>query len=197
MNSIKNFWNSGLTGKITIAGTGLLVLCCLCSIPILLLSPQTSLFTPIQTVPAFATQVEIPTQIILPTNTPTLNSTPELILTETPQVSTPDTASCVFCNLECPTSQEGIDFCIADPQLVADQALFEATLKAYCDSKGGDFCKVLVWTDRQYVPSSLPMTDVQLINEVADYSQDRVTGNACFILLSAGEVIFQSEGCFS
>jgi len=197
MNSIKNFWNSSLTGKITIAGAGLLVLCCLCSIPILLLSPQTSLFTPIQTVPAFATQVEIPTQIILPTNTPALNSTPELILTETPQVSTPDTASCVFCNLECPASQEGIDFCIVDPQLVADQSLFEATLKSYCDSKGGDFCKVLVWTDRQYVPSSLPLTDVQLNNEVADYSRNNITGSECFILLSAGGVIYQSEGCFS
>ena len=73
------------------------------------------------------------------------------------------------------------------------QPLFETTLKAHCDSKGGDFCKVLVWTDRQYVPSSLPMTDVQLNNEVADYSLNRVTGNACFILLSAGGVIFQTE----
>ena len=197
MNSIKSFWNSGLTGKVLIAGAGLLVLCCVCSVPILLLSPQTSFFTPIQTAPAFATQVEIPTQIILPTNTPAIVNTAELILTETPQVSTPDTAGCVFCNLECPSSQEGIDFCLANPQLVADQALFETTLKAYCDSKGGDFCKVLVWTDRQYVPSSLPMTDVQLNNEVADYSLNRVTGNACFILLSAGGVIYQSEGCFS
>jgi len=196
MNSIKSFWNSGLTGKITIAGAGLLVLCCLCSVPILLFSQGTSFLAPITTAPAFPPQIEIPTEILLPTNTPAISNTPELILTETPQVSTPDTG-CVFCNLECPSSQEGIDFCIADPQLVADQALFEATLRAYCDSKGGDFCKVLVWTDRQYVPSSLPMTDVQLNNEVADYSQDRVTGNACFILLSAGGVIYQSEGCFS
>ena len=126
---------------------------------------------------------------------PAISNTPELILTETPQVSTPDTG-CVFCNLECPASQEGIDFCEADPQLVADQALFEATLKTYCDSKGADFCKVLVWTDRQYLPSSLPMTDVQLNNEVADYSRNKVTGSECFIWLSAGGVIYQSEGCF-
>lgn len=101
----------------------------------------------------------------------------------------------MFCNLECPANQEGIDFCVANPQLVADQALFEATLKAYCDSRGTDFCKVLVWTDRQYLPSSLPMTDEQLNNEVADYSRNRVTGNECFLLLAAGEVLYQSEEC--
>jgi len=178
-----------------IVGAGLLVLCCLCSIPILIFSPSTPLFAPVTTAPAFATQVEIPTQIVLPTNTPEISNTPELILTETPEGSTPDT-SCVFCNLECPASQKGIDFCVADPQLVADQALFEATLKTYCDSKGADFCKVLVWTDRQYVPSSLPMTDAQLNNEVADYSRNKVTGSECFILLSAGGVIYQSDGCF-
>jgi|GEM_PF-3487781 len=196
MNSIKNFWNSGFLGKITIAGAGLLLLCCVCSIPILIWSPSTSLLAPITAGPAFPTQAEIPTQIILPTNTPEIINTAELILTETPQVSTPD-IGCAFCNLECPASQEGIDFCLADPQLVADQALFEATLKTYCDSRSSDFCKVLVWTDRQYVPSSLPMTDIQLNNEVADYSRNNSTGKECFILLSAGGVIYQSEGCFS
>jgi hypothetical protein len=195
MNSIINFWNSGFTGKMIIVGAGLLVFCCVCSVPILILSPGTSLLAPIETAFPLATQVQIPTEIIPPTNTPEIINTPELILTETPQVSTPDTG-CVFCNLECPASQEGIDFCIADPQLVADQALFEATLKAYCDSRGGDFCKVLVWTNGQYLPSSLPMTDEQLNNEVADYSRNKVTGNDCFILLSAGGVIYQSDGCF-
>ena len=195
MNSITSFWNSGPTGKIIIAGAGLLVLCCLCSIPILIFSPSTSLFAPVTTARSFATQVEIPTQIVLPTNTPEIGNTPALILTETPQGSTPDTG-CVFCNLECPASQDGIDFCVADPQLAADQALCEATLKTYCDAKGGDFCKVLVWTDRQYVPSSLPMTDDQLNNQVADYSWNKVTGSECFIWLSAGGVIYQSEGCF-
>jgi hypothetical protein len=196
MNSIKSYWNSGLTGKIMIAGVGLLILCCVCTVPILIFSPQTLLLTPIQTAPAFATQVEVPTQIIPSTNTPEIINTAELILTETPQISTPDTASCAFCNLQCPANQEGIDFCLADPQLVADPLLFEAALKTYCDSKGGDFCKVLVWTDGQYLPSSLPLTDVQLNNEVADYSLNKTTGKECFILLSAGGVIFQSEACF-
>ena len=156
MNDIRNFWNSGPAGKMMITGVGLLVLCCVCIVPLLIFSPGTLILAPVETAFSPATQVEIPTQIILPTNTPEIVNTAELILTETPQLSTPDTG-CVFCNLECPASQEGIDFCVADPQLVADLALFEATLKAYCDSKGADFCKVLVWTDRQYVPSSLPM----------------------------------------
>jgi hypothetical protein len=193
MNDIKNFWNSGPAGKMMITGVGLLVLCCVLSVPILFLSAQTSTIAPTQTTSPLVTQVEIPTEIILPTNTPEISNTPELILTETPQQSTPDTG-CAFCNLECPASQEGIDFCVANPQLAADQPLFEATLKTYCDSKGSDVCKVLVWTDRQYLPSSLPMTDVQLNNQVADFSRN--AGRDCFISLSAGQVIFQSEGCF-
>ena len=143
MNDIRNFWNSGPAGKMMITGVGLLVLCCVLSVPILILSAQTSTIAPTQTALIPATQVEIPTGIILPTNTPGISNTPELILTETPQQSTPDTG-CVFCNLECPASQEGIDFCVVDSQLLADQPLFEATLKAYCDSKGSDVCKVLV-----------------------------------------------------
>ena len=170
------------------------MLCCLCSVPILLLSSGTTLLAPIGTAPAVVTQVGIPTEISLPTNIPALTNTPELILTETSQVSTPD-GSCVLCNLECPANQEGIDFCIADPQLVADQALLEATLKTYCDSRSADFCKVLVWTDRQYLPSALPLTDIQLNNQAADYSRDKVNGRECFIFLSGGGVIYQSDGC--
>jgi hypothetical protein len=201
MNDIRNFWNSGPAGKMIILGVGLLVLCCVCTVPLLVFSPGTSILAPVETAVNLPTQVVISTQIILPTNTPVINTpeiinTAELILTDTPQVSTPDTG-CAFCNLECPVSQEGIDFCVANPQLVADQPLFEATLRTYCDSKGTDFCKVLVWTDRQYLPSSLPMTEEQLSNEVADYSRNKTTGGECFLLLAAGEVLYQSEGCFS
>lgn len=196
MNDLKKFWNSGPLAKIIIAGVGLLVLCCVFGVPILIWSSQTSTIAPIQTALSPTTQVEIPTGIILPTNTPGIINTAELILTETPQLSTPDTG-CAFCNLECPVSQEGIDLCIVNLQLVADQPLFEATLRTYCDSKGTDFCKVLVWTDRQYLPSSLPMTEEQLSNEVADYSRNKTTGGECFLLLAAGEVIYQSVGCFS
>ena len=198
MNDLRNFWNSGPAGKLMIAGVGLLVLCCLCTVPILIFSPGTGVLAPVETAFSPATQVQLPTQIILPTNTPVINTpeiinTAELILTDTPQVSTPDTG-CAFCNVECPASQEGIDFCVVNPQLAADQALFEATLKAYCDSKGANDCKILVWTDRQYLPSTLPMTDQQLNNQVADFSRN--SGRDCFILLSGGQVIFQSEGCF-
>lgn len=187
MNSIKNFWNSGIVGKVVIGGVGLLVICCVCSIPIAIMSPSTP--TPATTEKVSnATQVEIPTEIIQSTNMP------EPIMTETLQQSTPAVA-CIFCNLECPASQGGSDFCLADPKLVADQTLFEETLKTYCDFKGGDFCEVLVWIDMQYVPSSFPMTDEQLNNEVADYTRNKNTDYDCFILFSAGQVVYQSDGC--
>lgn len=193
MNELRNFWNSGFTGKIMITIVGLLVLCCVCTVPLLVLSPGTAILAPVETFISPATQIIFPTPIVLPTGTPVIN-TPELILTDTPQVTTPETG-CAFCNVECPAGQEGIDFCIVSPQLAADQALFEATLRSYCDSKGTDFCKVLVWADRQYMPSSLPVTEQQLVNQLADYTRDRPGGFECFLLLSAGEVVFQSEDC--
>jgi hypothetical protein len=38
------------------------------------------------------------------------------------------------------------------------------------------------------------MTEQQLNSQVADFS--RTNGRDCFIMLEAGQVIFQSEGCF-
>lgn len=196
MNDLRNFWNSGPLGKLMITGVGLLLLCTLCAVPVFILSSRVPLFAPVATPLPPATQFVIatPTPILLSTNTPEIVNTAELILTETPQIATPDTG-CAFCNIECPASQEGIDFCVVNPQLVMDQPLFEATLKGYCDSKGADFCKILVWTDRQSLPSTLPLTEQQLINQVADYSQDRTTGAMCLLLLAGGEVVFQSEDC--
>lgn len=193
MNSIKKFWNSGIAGKVVIASVGLLVLCCVCSIPIAIFNPSTPT-PPTTEIVSSPTQVEIPTETISPINTLEPTNTSEPIMTETLQQSTSEVA-CTFCNLECPASQGGSDFCLADPKLVADQTLFEETLKTYCDFKGGDFCEVLVWTDVQYVPSSFPMTDDQLNNEVADYTRNKNTGYDCFTLLSVGNVVYQSEGC--
>jgi hypothetical protein len=192
MNDLRNLWNSGAAGKLLITVVGLLVLCCVCTVPLLVFNPGRSILGPVETA------VNPSTQIILPTNTPVIHTpevinTAELILTDTPLVNTPDTG-CAFCNMECPASQEGIDFCVVDPQLISDQALFEATLRDYCDSRGSGVCKVLVWTDRQSVPATLPMTEQQLNSQVADFS--RTNGRDCFIMLEAGQVIFQSEGCF-
>ncbi len=71
MNRIKSFWNSGIAGKVVIAGVSLLVLCCVCIIPIAIFSPETSTTAPTETAPGTpATQAEVSTEIVLPTNPP-------------------------------------------------------------------------------------------------------------------------------
>ena len=132
--------------------------------------------------------------VVISTFTP--GPTQELVLTDTPiPTQPPQNEVCVFCNLECPTNDGKTNFCIADPQLVADQDLFEKTLKSFCDTKSGDFCEVLVWTDPTYLPSSFPMSDESLLNEVADYTRNKNTGHDCFVLLSQGDNIFSSGEC--
>ncbi len=78
MNRIKNFWNSGIAGKVVIAGASLLLLCFVCSIPIAIFSPATSTAVPTGVAPgAPATQTESPTEIILPTSAPEPTATLE------------------------------------------------------------------------------------------------------------------------
>ena len=194
VNRFFSWWSGtyrkqGCLGKVIFVGASLFILLCLCNVPIRILSPRTSAPITNNVVPtSLPTQIEKPTEILPVTSEP--------VITEALQqsTSTPNNV-CVYCNLKCPASQGEFDFCLADPKLAVDKTLFEATLKTYCDFKGGDFCKVLVWTDIQYVPSSLPMTDEQVNNEVADYNRNKNTGNDCFKLLSAGNVVYQSTGC--
>lgn len=108
--------------------------------------------------------------------------------------SGPD-GSCETCTLECPGTQDGTNFCIANPALVADPALFEKTLIEFCDSRGTTFCQMLVWTDPGYVPSAFPVSDLQESKEVADYIQNEATGYECLRLMTAGAVTYSSEGC--
>jgi hypothetical protein len=108
---------------------------------------------------------------------------------------TPLSAPCEVCNFECPGNQGEFEFCIADPDLVSDRNQFEKIIKDYCQTKGGDFCKMLVWTDISFLPNSLPMSEAQLDNQVADYTRNVSTGIDCLKLLSRGSVIYSSEGC--
>ncbi len=180
----KTFRSKGCIGKIFFGGISLFALCFLCSVYIGLTSPKTS--TP--STRNFVTQTAKPGESLQPT-TPS-----DVAVTEAFNLSTPSDV-CVYCNMECPTSQGGAYFCLADSQLVADQVLFEETLRTHCDFQVGDFCEVLVWTDAIYVPSSFPMTDEQVNNQVADYTRNKNTGYDCFTLFSAGQIIYQSDGC--
>jgi hypothetical protein len=82
-----------------------------------------------------------------------------------------------------------------DPQLVNNKNQFEGVVKEYCKATGGNFCKMLFWTDLTYLPDTLPMSDTQLNNQVADYTKNSTTGNDCLKLLSAGNVIYRSSDC--
>src|SRR6266540_3213771 len=89
------------------------------------------------------------------------------------QVTTTETVPELTTKLECPSSQGEVDFCIIEQRLVADPILLEKIVQAYCDNKGGAFCKVLMWTDLNYLPSSLPMSDEAVNYEVADYNRNK------------------------
>ncbi len=78
MNSIKNFWNSSIVGKVVIGGICLLIFCCMCSIPLALSNPSTPAPVPTEVVSKFiATQIEIATETLLPTTIPASTSTSE------------------------------------------------------------------------------------------------------------------------
>lgn len=119
----------------------------------------------------------------------------EKILTIDTSSEMADRGPCEFCNFECPEKQGEFEFCIADPELVVDTNLLESTVDEYCNTKGTGFCKLLIWTDINYLPTSLPMTDLQVGNQMADYTRNITTGNDCLKLLSSGSVIYSSNGC--
>jgi len=108
---------------------------------------------------------------------------------------TPERNPCEGCNFECPNRQGEFEFCLVDPELLSDKNLLESTVHEYCNTKGTGFCKFLIWTDLTYLPESLPITDQQLNNQVADYTRNITTGNDCLKLLSEGSVIYSSNGC--
>jgi hypothetical protein len=100
MNSVKNFWNSGIVGKLVIGGVGLLVICCVCSVPIAVMNPSTQT-TEGQNSPAaeveaspIGAQTEQPTDVstVAPTETPEPTETPlPPTATEDPNLIKPGT----------------------------------------------------------------------------------------------------------
>lgn len=108
---------------------------------------------------------------------------------------TPERSPCEGCNFECPEKQGAYEFCIVDPELLSDRNLLESTVHEYCKTEGTGFCKFLIWDDLTYLPTSLPITDLQANNQVAEYTRNITTGNDCLKLLSQGSVIYSSSGC--
>jgi hypothetical protein len=102
---------------------------------------------------------------------------------------------CQGCNFECPQAQGEFQFCVVDPELVIDKNLLASIVHEYCKAKGTGFCKFLIWDNLTYLPTSLPLTDIQVDNQVADYTKNITTGNDCLKVLSRGSVIYSSEGC--
>ena len=91
------FRKQGIVGKVIFGCTSLLVPCCLCTIPIAILSPSTPSPTPTELESiSLATQVEQSTEIIPPTNTPepTVTETAAPLSTPTTNQTAPGT-SCI------------------------------------------------------------------------------------------------------
>jgi len=98
MKSLRNFWKSGIIGKVVVGGVGLCAFCCLCSIPFAIFSPSTQTPVPTQIaaetlLPALTaimtntsesrlTPTQFVTETLLPTSTAMLTNTPEPRLTE-------------------------------------------------------------------------------------------------------------------
>jgi hypothetical protein len=89
------------------------------------------------------------------------------------------------------------DFLLADPALIENPPDLEKQLKEYCDRYRRDFCYLFVWRSKTDAALVLPMTDVQLNTQAAQYKRNKTTGYDCFAMLKNGEMIKEtvSAGC--
>jgi endonuclease YncB( thermonuclease family) len=93
MNSLKRFWKSGVVGKLTTIGIGLIAVGLLCSIPVAVFRPFTPSATQTRVV---ANETPLAIQIILPTETLSLpTQTVEPTFTALPAEPTRAAASCI------------------------------------------------------------------------------------------------------
>jgi len=89
------------------------------------------------------------------------------------------------------------DFLLADPALIENPPQLEKQLKEYCDRYRRDSCYLFVWRNKADAALVLPMTDVQLNAQAAQYRRNKATGYDCFAMLKNGEMIKEtvSAGC--
>ncbi len=203
MQRINHLWKSGAGGKLIIIAGSLFTFCLLCVCVAIILPPSPTPAVPTAAANAVETYIAGTANALAYLNTPTVAPTSTNMPTLTPVPSATELAAvpqetvpCVYCNLECPRNQGDNYFCIAESQLISDQTLFAKTLRTFCDFKAAyDYCQVLVWTDVNYLPHALPMSEESLYYEVADYSRNSYTGYDCFIIFSQGNEIYRSGVC--
>jgi hypothetical protein len=99
--------------------------------------------------------------------------------------------------LEVVASQGEIDFALVPHEVAENAALLERLSRVYCDENRRRFCRVMIWTDEASMPRSLPMSDAQVVKQVAQYNRNRETDYDCFFLMSDGEMVdsSRSAGC--
>lgn len=94
-------------------------------------------------------------------------------------------------------SQGQVDFALMSGEASEDAGLMERLSRLHCNQRRPEFCRVMIWKDASSVPRSLPMSDAQLMAQVAQYNRNRQTAYDCFFLMKKGEMVdsSRSEGC--
>jgi len=181
----ETFRKQGIVGKVILGCSSLFVICCLCSVPIGILSPKppTTATAEVASTP-LVTQIEQPTEILLLTNIPEPTSESYISL-----------LNCAGSGGIQNNGQYFNDFCLATGILVNDPEKLELAMREFCKNKETDFCDINAWADKENVPVSYPLTDSQIATQLAQYKKNNTTGYDCFILFQNGEQKYRSSGC--
>lgn len=91
--------------------------------------------------------------------------------------------------MEIIASQGQADFALVPAELSEDPGLLERLARRHCDENRPHFCRVMIWKQKDSVPRSLPMSDGELMSQVAQYNRNRDTRYDCFYLMRGGEMI--------
>ncbi len=85
--------------------------------------------------------------------------------------------------------QGEIDFVVVPVDLQKSNRLLKMACRRYTYKHTDYFCKMLMWTDKKYVPRSLPMSLQQLRTQYACYDFNLSTGLNRLRLLRNGNVV--------
>jgi tetratricopeptide (TPR) repeat protein len=97
--------------------------------------------------------------------------------------------------LTCNFGGGDVYFCTAKGNLANDSGKLESEMRKYCNQREKTGCMILTWADGENIPVSMPMTDVQVSTQLAQYNKNVLTGYDCFILFKNGEQAYRSTGC--